>query len=231
MPVARLRRAGRTYPGASPVVALHPTDLSIHAGEWVAVTGRSGSGKSTLLHLLGLLDHPSTGSYLLDGADTAAMPDRERTRLRGQCIGFVFQSFHLLAHRTAIENVILALMYQGCPRSKREPRAADALARVGLLHRRDGLPTTLSGGERQRVATARALVTEPALLLADEPTGNLDTATANDVLALFDRLHTEGQTIVLVTHDLAVAARAARRLHLVDGVVSEHLSTAASDVA
>jgi putative ABC transport system ATP-binding protein len=216
--IAQLSGVGRTFGGPAPVVALSPTDLSIYAGDWVAVTGRSGSGKSTLLHLLGLLDRPSIGRYLLDGVDTAAMPDRQRTRLRGRRIGFVFQSFHLLAHRTAMENVALALMYSGCPRSQRGSRAAEALERVGLAPRRDALPTTLSGGERQRVAIARALVTEPALLLADEPTGNLDSATADEILGLFDRLHVEGQTIVLVTHDAAVAARAARRLHLVDGV-------------
>jgi putative ABC transport system ATP-binding protein len=216
--IAELAGVGRTFEGPAPVVALRPTDLSIHAGDWIAVTGRSGSGKSTLLHLLGLLDRPSTGRYLLDGVDTATMPDRQRTRLRGRRIGFVFQSFHLLAHRTALENVGLALMYSGCRRALRARRAAEALERVGLTQRRHALATTLSGGERQRVAIARALVTEPGLLLADEPTGNLDSATADEVLALFDRLHAEGQTIVLVTHDPAVAARAARRLHLVDGV-------------
>jgi len=221
VPVAELRGAGRTFDGPSPVIALRPTDLNIYAGDWIAVTGRSGSGKSTLLHLLGLLDRPTTGTYLLDGVDTAAMSDRERTRLRARHIGFVFQSFHLLAHRSALENVMLSLMYAGCPRSQRAARAAEALDRVGLSHRRDALPPTLSGGERQRVATARALATEPALLLADEPTGNLDSATAEEVLALFDRLHAEGQTIVLVTHDPTVAARAHRRLHLVDGTVSE----------
>jgi putative ABC transport system ATP-binding protein len=220
-PVAQLVGVGRTFPGPNPVTALHPTDLTVHIGEWLAITGRSGSGKSTLLHLLGLLDRPTTGAYLLDGIDTAAMPDRERTRLRGAHIGFVFQSFHLLAHRSALENVILSLMYSGCPRSQRAARAAEALARVGLDHRRDALPPTLSGGERQRVATARALATEPALLLADEPTGNLDSVTADEVLALFHRLHVEGQTIVLVTHDPTVAARAHRRLHLVDGTATE----------
>ena len=222
-PVAELRGLSRVYPGTSPVVALRPTDLRVERGDSVAVTGRSGSGKSTLLHLLGLLDRPSAGHYLLDGVDTADLSDRARTRLRGRRIGFVFQNFHLLAHRSALENVMLALMYHGTPRRSRRTRAAEALDRVGLGHRAYALPTTLSGGERQRVAVARALVVEPAVLLADEPTGNLDSTTAEDVLGLFAELHRSGQTIIVVTHDQAVAARAQRQVHINDGVVTESL--------
>ncbi|GIF75238.1 ABC transporter ATP-binding protein [Asanoa siamensis] len=217
---------GRTYPGSPPVTALRPTDMIVHTGESVAITGRSGSGKSTILHLLGLLDDPSEGSYLLDGVDTRGLADRDRTRLRATRIGFVFQAFHLLGHRTALENVVIALLYHGVPRRDRAPRAAEALDRVGLAHRAHALPTTMSGGERQRVAIARALVTQPAVLLADEPTGNLDSTTADGVLALFDELHGQGQTIILVTHDQAVAARAHRRLRIHDGVVTEELTRA-----
>lgn len=201
--------------------ALKPTDLQVGAGEWVSVTGRSGSGKSTLLHLIGLLDRPTAGRYLLDGIDTAGLSDRARTKLRGRRIGFVFQSFHLLPHRSALENVRLALLYHRCPRRERAVRAAEALDRVGLAHRAHALPTTLSGGERQRVAVARALVTRPAVLLADEPTGNLDSTTADEVLTLFERLHEDGQTIILVSHDPSVAARAERRLNIHDGTVTE----------
>ncbi|MDG4823983.1 ABC transporter ATP-binding protein [Asanoa sp. WMMD1127] len=217
---------GRTFPGTPPVTALRPTDMVVHTGESVAITGRSGSGKSTMLHLLGLLDDPSEGSYLLDGVDTRGLADRDRTRLRATRIGFVFQAFHLIGHRTALENVLIALLYHGIPRRERAPRAAEALDRVGLAHRAHALPTTMSGGERQRVAIARAVVTAPAVLLADEPTGNLDSATADSVLALFDELHGQGQTIILVTHDEAVAARAGRRLRIHDGVVTEELTHA-----
>jgi putative ABC transport system ATP-binding protein len=220
-PVVELVGAARSYPGTPPVTALRPTDLRIFPGDSMAITGRSGSGKSTLLHLLGLLDRPTKGRYLFGGADTAGLTDRARTRLRGGRIGFVFQGFHLLAHRPAIENVMLALMYHGCPRQDRRRRAAEALDRVGLAHRAGALPTTLSGGERQRVAVARALSSRPALLLADEPTGNLDSATADEVLELFEDLHRDGQTIVVVTHDSTVAARARRRLRIHDGVVTE----------
>lgn len=220
-PIVRLDGVGLTYPGPPPVPALRPTDLVIEQGEYVAVVGPSGSGKSTLLNVLGLLDRPTTGRYELDGWDTGSLSDADRTALRGRHIGFVFQAFHLLPYRSALENVALAQLYAGTPRRAREEAAVDALNRVGLGHRLHAAPTTLSGGERQRVAIARALAANPRLLLCDEPTGNLDSATAEEVLALFDRLHAEGQTIVLVTHDPTVAARAHRRLHLVDGTVSE----------
>jgi putative ABC transport system ATP-binding protein len=220
-PVVELCELSRTYPGVTPVAALKPTTLQVHRGDSVAITGRSGSGKSTLLQVLGLLDRPTGGRYLLDGVDTAGLSDRARTRLRGSRIGFVFQSFHLLAHRSAMENVMLALLYHGTARRERRRRAAEALDRVGLGHRAHALPTTMSGGERQRVAVARALVIRPAVLLADEPTGNLDSNTADDVLALFAELHRDGQTIIVVTHDPAVAARADRQVRISDGTVTE----------
>ncbi|MET9616421.1 ABC transporter ATP-binding protein [Kitasatospora indigofera] len=219
--VIRLAGVGRSFPGPPPVTALHPSDLEIHRGEYVAVTGPSGSGKSTLLHLLGLLDTPSTGSYELDGIDTARLGDRDRSTLRGQRIGFVFQSFHLLAHRTAEENVLLAQLYNRTPRARRRAAAREALARVGLAHRIQALPGTLSGGERQRVAIARALVNRPSLLLCDEPTGNLDSANAEAVLTRFDDLHAQGHTLVVITHDPAVAGRAQRSVRISDGHLRE----------
>jgi len=221
VPVIELRGLARTYPGPPPVEALCPTDLVISAGDYVAVTGPSGSGKSTLLHLLGLLDGPTSGTYLLDGLDTSTLPDRDRSTLRGRRIGFVFQSFHLLAYRTAEENVLLAQLYNHTPRAQRRQSAAEALERVGLGHRLDALPTTLSGGERQRVAIARALVNRPSLLLCDEPTGNLDSANADTVMELLADLHGEGFTIVIITHDTTVAARAGRTVTIKDGILSE----------
>jgi len=218
-PVIELRGLARTYPGPPPVHALRPADLVIEPTDYVAVTGPSGSGKSTLLHLLGLLDSPTSGSYLLDGLDTSALPDRDRSALRGRRIGVVFQAFHLLAYRTALENVLLAELYNQTSRSTRLPAAADALGAVGLGHRLDALPTTLSGGECQRVAIARALVNRPAILLADEPTGNLDSATTEEILGLFEQLHHAGQTIIMVTHEPDVARHAKRIVRMKDGRV------------
>ncbi len=220
-PVIALRGIRRTYPGTPPVHALHATDLSVGAGEYVAIVGPSGSGKSTLLHLLGLLDAPTEGVYELNGVDVAALPDADRTTVRGTALGFVFQSFHLLGHRTATENVEMAMLYNRTPRAQRLNRAREALDRVGIAHRRDALPTTMSGGERQRVAIARALVNRPSLLLCDEPTGNLDTVTTGTVLDLFGGLHADGLTIVLITHDHAVAARAGRVVEISDGTLRE----------
>ncbi|MFI9330481.1 ABC transporter ATP-binding protein [Kitasatospora sp. NPDC052868] len=220
-PVIALSGVGRSYPGQPPVTALHPSDLTVHRGEYLAITGPSGSGKSTLLHLLGLLDTPSRGRYELDGIDTGGLRDRDRATLRGRRIGFVFQSFHLLPHRTAEENVVLAQVYNRTPRGRRRAAALDALRQVGLGHRSDALPSTMSGGERQRVAIARALVNRPSLLLCDEPTGNLDPANAGAVLAQFDELHAQGFTLVVITHDPAVAARAGRRIAIHDGVLDE----------
>ncbi|GAA1404899.1 ABC transporter ATP-binding protein [Kitasatospora putterlickiae] len=216
-PVIALHGVGRSHPGEPPVTALHPCDLTVHRGDYLSVTGPSGSGKSTLLHLLGLLDTPSRGRYELDGIDTGDLRDRDRATLRGRRIGFVFQSFHLLPHRTAEENVLLAQLYNRTPAKDRRAAALEALHRVGLGHRTDALPTTMSGGERQRVAIARALVNRPSLLLCDEPTGNLDSANAEAVLEQFDRLHAEGFTLVVITHDQAVAARAGRRVSIRDG--------------
>ncbi|GAA4927391.1 ABC transporter ATP-binding protein [Actinoplanes utahensis] len=219
-PVIRFTGVGRTYPGPPPVPALHPCDLVIEHGEMVTVAGPSGSGKSTFLNVAGLLDRPTEGRYELDGVDTGPLPDRDRTALRGRRIGFVFQSFHLLANRSAEENVALAMLYHRVPAAVRRDRARDALSRVGLDHRRTALPRTMSGGERQRVAIARALVTRPSLLLCDEPTGALDTATAETVLETLSGLHAEGLTIVVITHDPVVAARGSRTIRIVDGVVS-----------
>ncbi|MFD7643928.1 ABC transporter ATP-binding protein [Kitasatospora sp. NPDC059795] len=220
-PVIRLTGLGRTFGGRPPVTALHPADLVVRRGEYLSVTGPSGSGKSTLLHLLGLLDTPTGGRYELDGIDTGTLHDRDRSTLRGRRIGFVFQSFHLLPHRTAAENVALAQVYHRVPRARRDEAAQAALRQVGLAHRTGALPGTMSGGERQRVAIARALVNEPSLLLCDEPTGNLDSANAAAVLAQFDELHARGYTLVVITHDPAVAARAGRRVAIRDGVLSE----------
>jgi putative ABC transport system ATP-binding protein len=220
-PVIELDGLARTYPGPPPVPALRPASLLIEEGDYVAVTGPSGSGKSTLLHLLGLLDTPTAGRYLLDGLDTSTLGDKDRSALRGRRIGVVFQAFHLLPYRTALENVLLAQLYNNTPRGARLQAATGALEEVGLGHRLDALPTTLSGGEAQRVAIARALVNSPALLLCDEPTGNLDSANAAALMGLLDQLNASGYTIVVITHDRAVAAHATRTIAISDGVLSE----------
>ena len=225
-PVIDLRGLARTYPGPPLVPALRPADLVIEAGDYIAVTGPSGSGKSTLLHLLGLLDAPTEGSYLLDGLDTSALSDRDRSALRGRRIGIVFQAFHLLPYRTALENVLLAELYNQTPRSARLQAAAGALGEVGLGHRLDALPTTLSGGESQRVAIARALVNRPSLVLCDEPTGNLDSRNAVALMELLDQLNADGLTIVVITHDAGVAAHAGRTVAISDGSLSERIQAA-----
>ncbi len=216
-PVVVLDSLGRTFPGPPPVVALNDANLEIHRGDYLAMVGPSGSGKSTLLHLLGLLDRPTDGSYYLNGIDTTLLSEPERAGLRASDIGFVFQAFHLLAHRTNVENVMLADVYRRGGRDDRRARAITALEAVGLSHRLEGHPTTLSGGERQRVAIARALVSEPSLVLADEPTGNLDSKTGEQIMALFDDLHRQGLTVVIITHDDAVADRAGRVVRIRDG--------------
>jgi putative ABC transport system ATP-binding protein len=221
VPVIELRGLERSYPGPPPVRALRPADLVIEAGDYVAVTGPSGSGKSTLLHLLGLLDTPTGGSYLLDGLDTSMLADEDRSALRGRRIGVVFQAFHLLPYRTAVENVLLAQLYNQTPRPVRVAAAAAALDAVGLGHRMDALPVTLSGGECQRVAVARALVNSPALVLCDEPTGNLDSANAVALMGLLDELNAAGFTIVVITHDPAVAGHASRTVAITDGLLTE----------
>jgi putative ABC transport system ATP-binding protein len=225
-PVVEFRGAGLTYPGPPPVQALKACELTVERGEYVTVVGPSGSGKSTFLNIAGLLDAPTEGRYLLDGIDTAALSDADRTGLRGRRIGFVFQSFHLLPHRSALENVMLAMVYNSGERRGRSERAREALERVGLGHRTDALPTRLSGGERQRVAIARALVARPSLLLCDEPTGNLDTATAEAILLLLDELHRDGMTLLVITHDPDVAARGQRTVTIRDGVLSEQVRAA-----
>ncbi|WP_233606457.1 ABC transporter ATP-binding protein [Micromonospora sp. Llam0] len=200
--------------------ALQPCDVKIHAGEYVTVIGPSGSGKSTFLNVAGLLDRPTGGRYILNGIDTSELSKTDRASIRAHFIGFVFQEFHLLPHRTAIENVALAQLYTGANRRKRIAAATEMLDRVGLSHRKEALPAKLSGGERQRVAIARALANAPQLLLCDEPTGNLDTATSATVLELLDELHADGLTILLITHDPEVSARGERTLQVRDGVVS-----------
>jgi putative ABC transport system ATP-binding protein len=220
-PVLRLEGLTRTFPGPVPVHALREVDLTVARGEYLAVTGPSGSGKSTLLNLLGLLDRPTAGRFEFDGLEVAALTERERTALRARRIGFVFQSFHLLAHRTAAENVALGQLYRRIPAARRRHAAHDCLAQVGLAHRAEHLPATLSGGERQRVAIARALVNRPDLLLCDEPTGNLDSATAEVVLDLLDELNTGGQSVIVITHAPEVAARAHRQVRICDGRLTE----------
>jgi putative ABC transport system ATP-binding protein len=222
-PVIELRGLARTYPGSPPVRALRPADLVIQAGDYVAVTGPSGSGKSTLLHLLGLLDSPTEGHYFLDGLDTSTLDDKDRSALRGRRIGVVFQAFHLLPYRTALENILLAEIYNQTPRGIRLDAAVGALEAVGLGHRLDALPVTLSGGECQRVAIARALVNQPSLVLCDEPTGNLDSQNAGTLMGLLDHLNAAGYTIVVITHDARVAAHASRTIDISDGVLSERI--------
>ncbi|GAB3766270.1 ABC transporter ATP-binding protein [Microlunatus parietis] len=215
--VVELDGLTRSFPGSPEVHAVRGVDLIIRSGEYVSIVGPSGSGKSTLLHLLGLLDLPSGGTYRLDGEDVSALPERRRSAVRGSRIGFVFQAFHLLPSRTVLDNVMLSMLYQGVPRRQRRERAVEALDRVGLDHRREFTPRTLSGGERQRVAIARALAGRPSLLLADEPTGNLDRANASGVLELFDDLHADGLTLAVITHDDQVSRRADRRVRMIDG--------------
>jgi len=205
--------------GDTVVEALRGVSLRIEPGDYVAVVGPSGSGKSTLMHLLGGLDRPSSGRLLIGGRDVATLTPNQLAGLRNTAIGFVFQSFHLLGRTSAVDNVALPLVYRGLPARVRRQRAAAMLGQVGLGHRLDHRPNQLSGGEQQRVAIARALVTEPALLLADEPTGNLDTATGQAVLELLERGADSGVAVVLVTHDHEVAARARRTIVMRDGLV------------
>jgi ABC-type lipoprotein export system ATPase subunit len=220
-PVLELRGVSRTFGSHPPVHALREVDLVVYPGDWVAIVGPSGSGKSTLLNILGCLDRPTAGTYLIDEIDVARLGEHERTTTRARSVGFVFQSFHLLGHRTALENVMLAEMYAGGERAGRRERALTALERVGMAHRRDFLPTRLSGGEQQRVAIARALLGTPRLLLCDEPTGNLDSVSTKSLMLLFDALARQGLTLVVVTHDEGVASHARRIVRIVDGEVVE----------
>ncbi|MFZ4573827.1 MAG: ABC transporter ATP-binding protein [Phycisphaerales bacterium] len=221
-PVAELRELRKVYykpDGSIMVEALRGIDLSIMHGEYVAIMGSSGSGKSTLMNVLGCLDQPTSGAYLLDGRDIAAMSDEDLSRYRGVKIGFVFQAFNLIAELTILENVATPLFYQGVPKKTRLERAAAMLGKVGLGDRIDHRPRELSGGQQQRTAIARALVTKPVVLMADEPTGNLDSATGRQILELFEELHASGMTIIMVTHDDSIAGRCKRVVRLKDGVV------------
>jgi len=218
--VIELTGVSRTWEvGGRPVHALRDVTLSIGAGEYVSVMGPSGSGKSTLLSLLGGLDRPTAGSYRFEGREVASLPDEELSRLRRERIGFVFQSFHLVPRMTALENVALPLLLAGVAPKERTARAAEALASVGLSPRLDHRPDQLSGGEKQRVCLARAVVTRPGLVLADEPTGNLDSASGAEIVALLERLHSSGITLLVVTHDAGIGGRARRRVRLADGSV------------
>jgi len=219
--LAELLDVTRAFPGDPEVQALKDVSLTINDGDYLSIVGPSGSGKSTMLNILGLLDRPSVGQYRLAGHVTADLGDHQQAALRARAIGFIFQAFHLLPHRSVLDNVLLAMLYSGVPRQERVPRALAALERVGLGHRLHFLPTTLSGGERQRVAIARAVVSGPRLLLADEPTGNLDQATSGEVMALFEELNRGGLALVVITHDDAIARRAARRVRILDGRLSE----------
>ena len=221
-PVAELREVRKSYlkpDGTVMVEALRGVDLMIRKGEYVAIMGSSGSGKSTLMNLLGCLDRPTRGQYLLDDKSVGDMPDEELSQYRGRKIGFVFQAFNLIPELTIDQNVAVPLFYQRLPKKERLSRACEMLAGVGLGDRLDHRPRELSGGQQQRVAIARALVTRPVVLMADEPTGNLDSTTGNAILDLFESLHRQGMTIIMVTHDDSVADRCQRVVRLKDGVV------------
>lgn len=220
-PVIQLHRISKTYSmGGEMIHALDQVDLSIQKNEYLAFVGASGSGKSTMMNILGCLDTPSSGQYFLKGQDVAHLPDTVMSATRNREIGFIFQNFHLLPRATALQNVMQPLIFRGIPPAERQRRAALALERVGLGNRLTHLPNQLSGGQRQRVAIARALCGEPAILLADEPTGNLDSNTSAEVMSLFDALHAEGQTIIIVTHDAQIAAHCQRQIRLSDGKIT-----------
>ncbi len=222
VPILHLRQIVKTYAaGDLEVQALRGIDLDVPQGEFLAIMGPSGSGKSTLMNILGCLDSPTAGTYLLGGTDVSEMGERELARVRNVQVGFVFQQFNLLASLTALRNVELPLVYGGVPKAERRERAAEALRRVGLEERVNHRPRELSGGQQQRVAVARALVTDPDLILADEPTGNLDSVATADVLELFHQLHDQGRTIVVITHEQEVGNEASRVVHIRDGRLTE----------
>ncbi len=231
-PVIEISDVGKTYElGDIAVHALRGVSVQVHRGEYVAIMGTSGSGKSTLMHILGCLDVPTAGAYRLGGADVSALDEDELADVRNRQIGFVFQSFNLVPRTRAIANVELPLAYGGLPRADRRARALSALERVGLADRVDHLPSELSGGQQQRVAIARALVTNPSMILADEPTGNLDTRSTEEVLSIFRQLHGGGVTVVLITHEDEVAAHAQRVIRLSDGRIISDADTVQTESA
>ncbi len=216
-PVLVLDSVSKEYAGPPPVMAIDRVSLAVEPGEMLAVVGPSGSGKSTLLHLMGALDTPTAGRVVIDGRDVSGLDDRDLSGLRAGSLGFVFQEFFLIDGVSARENVAQGLLYRGVPADERRDRAAMTLGKVGLTHRLDHLPSRLSGGERQRVAIARALVGDPAVVFADEPTGNLDSVTSGEIVDLFLALNAEGSTIVVITHDVELAQRFPRQVKLRDG--------------
>ena len=217
--IEEVERVYRKHRAAPPVYALRTVDLAVPRGEYLGIMGPSGSGKSTLMNILGCLDRPTAGRYFLEDRDVATLNDRDLSRIRGEKLGFVFQAFNLIPQLSVEGNVEVPLFCLGVPRRDRRSRAAAAIERVGLADRRKHRPSQLSGGQMQRVAIARALVNQPAVLLADEPTGNLDSTTGHAILALFDELHHEGMPIIMVTHDPSVAERCQRVIHLKDGLI------------
>jgi putative ABC transport system ATP-binding protein len=226
--VLELSRVTKHYAGSPPVRALDGVDLTVTNGEFVVIVGPSGSGKSTLMNVVGALQQPTSGTVRIDGRDISRLGDRRLTAVRGRRIGFVFQQFHLVERLTALENVADGLLYAGVPRRQRLRQAHDALDSVGLTERALHRPGALSGGERQRVAIARALVGDPAIVLADEPTGNLDSRTSEAIVDLLADLHQRGRTIVLITHERDVAARAPRRVAILDGRITEDVVESAA---